>query len=119
MPMKKAIIFHNNACGTSRKVLNVLKELNFEIEIRDYIKNPPSIIELKEILSKAGLSAMDLLRKNNKIYKESFEGNAFTNDEWLIAISKNPSILERPIVIIENKAILARPADKIKELFRH
>ena len=116
MPMKKAIIFHNNSCGTSRNVLTFLKELNFEIEIRDYIKYPPSIAELKEILSKAGLNAVDLLRKKDKIYKGYFEGSAFTNDEWLLTISKNPSILERPIVIIGNKAILARPADKIKEL---
>lgn len=115
--MKKAIIFHNNVCSTSRNVLDILKENSFEITIRDYIKNPPSITELNEVLSKSGLNAVDILRKKDKVYKEFFEGKTLTNDEWLIAISENPSILERPIVIIDNKAVLARPIEKVKDLF--
>lgn len=115
--MKKAIIFHNNVCSTSRNVLDILKENSCEITIRDYIKNPPSIAELKEILSKSGLNAVDILRKKDKVFKESFEDKHLSNEEWLMAISENPTILERPIVIIDDKAVLARPIDKVKELF--
>lgn len=115
--MKKAVIFHNNVCSTSRNVLDILKENQFEIEIRNYIHNPPSVDELKDILQKSGLEATALLRKKDKVFKESFEDKHLSNEEWLQAISENPSILERPIVIIDNKAVLARPIDKVKELF--
>lgn len=115
--MKKAVIFHNNVCSTSRNVLDILKENQFEVEIRNYIQNPPSVDELKEILSKSGLNATDILRKKDKVFKESFEDKNLSNEEWVEAISENPSILERPIVIIGNKAVLARPIDKVKELF--
>jgi arsenate reductase len=114
--MKKAVIFHNNVCSTSRNVLDILKENQFEIEIRNYIQNPPSVDELKDILKKAGLDATALLRKKDKVFKESFEDKHLSNEEWLQAISENPSILERPIVIVDNKAVLARPIDKVKEL---
>lgn len=115
--MKKAVIFHNNACSTSRSVLDILKENQFEVEIRNYIQNPPSVDELKDILKKSGLEATALLRKKDKVFKESFEDKHLSNEEWVEAISENPSILERPIVIIGNKAVLARPIDKVKELF--
>jgi arsenate reductase len=115
--MKKAVIFHNNVCSTSRNVLDILKENQFETEIRNYIQNPPSVDELKDILQKSGLDATALLRKKDKVFKESFEDKHLSNEEWLQAISENPSILERPIVIIDNKAVLARPIDKAKELF--
>jgi arsenate reductase len=115
--MKKAVIFHNNVCSTSRNVLDILKEKQFEIEIRNYIQNPPSVDELKDILQKSGLEATALLRKKDKVFKESFEDKHLSNEEWLQAISENPSILERPIVIIGNKAVLARPIDKVKEIF--
>ena len=114
--MKKAVIFHNNVCSTSRNVLDILKENQFEIEIRNYIQNPPSVDELKDILQKSGLDATALLRKKDKVFKESFEDKHLSNEEWLEAISEKPSILERPIVIIGNKAVLARPIDKVKEL---
>jgi arsenate reductase len=114
--MKKAVIFHNNVCSTSRNVLDILKENQFEIEIRNYIQNPPSVDELKDILQKSGLEATALLRKKDKVFKESFEDKHLSNEEWLEAISEKPSILERPIVIIGNKAVLARPIDKVKEL---
>jgi arsenate reductase len=115
--MKKAVIFHNNVCSTSRNVLDILKENQFEVEIRNYIQNPPSVDELKDILQKSGLDATALLRKKDKVFKESFEDKHLSNEEWLQAISENPSILERPIVIVDNKAVLARPIDKVKELF--
>ena len=115
--MRKAIIFHNNVCSTSRNVLDILKENHFDVEIRNYIQNPPSVDELKDILKKSELEATALLRKKDKVYKESFEDKHLSNEEWLQAISENPSILERPIVIIGNKAVLARPIHKVKELF--
>lgn len=115
--MKKAVIFHNNVCSTSRNVLDILKENQFEVEIRNYIQNPPSFDELKDILKKSGLEATALLRKKDKVFKESFEDKHLSNEEWLMAISENPSILERPIVIIDEKAVLARPIEKVKDLF--
>lgn len=115
--MKKAVIFHNNVCSTSRNVLDILKENQFEVEIRNYIQNPPSVDELKDILKKSGLEASALLRKKDKVFKEFFEDKHLSNEEWLMAISENPSILERPIVIIDEKAVLARPIEKVKDLF--
>ena len=99
-------IYHNSFCSKSRGCLAFLNEKNANVEIIDYLKNPPSIDEIKDILRKLNIPAIELVRKNEPIWKEN------KNIELLHAF---PKLIERPIVIDGEKAIIARPPEKILE----
>ncbi len=105
-------IWHNNLCSTSRKALDYLENLGYEITIRLYLNEPPSETELEEVLKKMGEDAQFILRKKDKVFQEKFADKNLSNSEWIQAMHKNPSIIERPIVISDKKAWLARPFDK-------
>ena len=118
---EKIIIWHNPRCRKSREGLAAVGEIaeqkGLEIEIRKYLDNPPTPGELKKVLKMAGLSPWDILRKQEKIWKENFKGKDLSDDELIQIMSQYPKLIERPLVIYGNKAVLARPADKVKELF--
>jgi arsenate reductase (glutaredoxin) len=106
------IIWHYSGCGTSKKVLDFLRSQNDSLTIREYQKNPPTVSELELLLNKMGISAEDILRKKDNVFKELFSNVTFSNQEWLEAMHQHPSIIERPIVVSDSKAWLARPADE-------
>lgn len=108
----KITIWHNNVCSTSRKALSHLENLGYEICIRPYLTDAPSEDELVEVLKKLGEEAPFILRKKDKVFLEKFADKNFSNKEWINAMHNNPSIIERPIVISDKKAWLARPFEK-------
>lgn len=110
-------IWHHSKCSTSKKVLTFLEGTGKNIIIRDYLAHPPSIQELKKVLKMMGQQPEYILRKKNKVYQELFADKNLTGDACLDAMEKHPSIIERPIVIVENKAYLARPFDEFVTLF--
>ena len=109
-------ILHNPRCAKSRAGLKFLQEKGIEHEIIKYLDNPPSADEFKEILKKMGARPIDVLRKNEKIFKENYKGKELTDDEWIGIMVNNPKLIERPIVINGDKAVLGRPAEKIGEV---
>ncbi len=109
-------IYHNPRCGKSRQTLKIIEEHHIHPEIIKYLETPPSRQELKDIISKLGIKAEALVRKNEKIYKEQFKGNEFSEDEWIQAMVDYPILIERPIVIKGARAILGRPPENVKEL---
>jgi len=109
-------ILHNPRCSKSRKALEILKEKNVNPEIVLYLNETPTIDDLKMILQKLNIKPEELLRKNESIYKEQFKGLTFNDDEWIKVMIENPKLIERPIVINGNKAIIARPPEKVLEL---
>ena len=109
-------IYHNSRCSKSRQGLQLLKEAGASPEIIDYIKNPLTAGEIKEILAKLNIPAIDLVRKNEAIWKEQFKGKELSDDEIIKAMSDYPKLIERPIVVKDNKAVIGRPAEKIKSL---
>ncbi len=117
----KVVIWHNPRCRKSREGLKMLEELAVQkgltIEIRKYLEYPPSAEELKRILEMMGVSPEDVLRKQEKIWKERFKGKEFSNDELIKIMSENPKLIERPIIIYKDKAVLGRPAENVKKLF--
>jgi len=119
--MEKAIIWHNPRCRKSREGLKVLEEIakerGIDIEIRKYLDNPPSAEELKKVLKMMGAGPRDILRTGEKIWKENFKGRNLTDDELIRIMTEHPKLIERPVVIYGNKAVLGRPAEKIKSLF--
>lgn len=109
-------IYHNPRCKTSRAVLNELLKKNPDTEIIEYLKSIPSVEELKILLAKLNLKPADILRKEEKIFKEKFKGKNFTDDEWIKIIREYPVLIQRPIVVRKNKAIICRPADRLNEI---
>lgn len=109
-------IYHNNRCSKSREGLCFLKDKNLEIEVINYMQNPPSIEELKEIIQLLNIKPIELVRTKEVIWREQFKDKNLTDDEIVDAMSRFPQLIERPIVINNNKAVLARPSDKINEI---
>jgi arsenate reductase len=113
----KLIIWHNNVCSTSRKVLDYLQNQGHEVSVRNYLTEAPSIGELQQVLEKLDHEAPYLLRKKDKVFQEKFADKTLSNPEWIQAMHENPSIIERPIVISDKKAWLVRPFDKWEKEF--
>jgi arsenate reductase len=110
-------IYHNPKCSKSRQTLQIIHEANKEVEIIEYLKTPPTFEELKSLIEMLGISPEQLLRKNEEIYKEQFKGKSYTNDEWIKIMAENPKLIERPIVVEGNKAVLGRPPENVSNLF--
>jgi len=109
-------IYHNPRCSKSRETLQILKENGIEAEIVEYLKDMPTEAELKKILAQLNLNAVDILRKGESVFKENFKGKELSNDEWIKAMVEHPKLMERPIVVKGNKAVLGRPPQKVLEL---
>lgn len=110
--MEDIIIWHNKTCSTSRKALELLQEHFKNTHVREYLKNPPSIAEIANVLKMMGEKPEYILREKDKVFQELFADKKLSYKEWIIAMSKHPSIIERPIIIIDKKAYLARPFDE-------
>jgi arsenate reductase len=114
--VNKVSIYHNPRCGKSREALKLLQEIGCEIEIIEYLKKTPSKKDLKMILDKLGIKAIDLVRKKEDIFLKKFKNKTFTNDEWIQIMIENPILIERPIVIDGYKAVVGRPPDVVIDL---
>ncbi len=109
-------IYHNPRCRKSREGLAYLEESgqNFE-EIR-YLDNPINKEELLAVIEKLNISPLELVRKSESIWKENYKGKTLSNDEIVEAMVRFPKLIERPIVISGEKAVIARPAEKIEKI---
>lgn len=109
-------IWHNPRCSKSRESLNLLKENGSEVEVREYLKNTPTKAEIEEILSLLNISPLQLIRKGEAIFKENFKGKELSDEEYIQAMVDYPKLIERPIVIKDNKAVIGRPPSLVLEL---
>ena len=114
--MSAITIFHNNRCSKSRCALQILKEEGENPDIRYYLKEAPSPGELKDLLKKLGMDAEEIVRKGEKLYKENYKNKSLTNQEWIQVLSEHPKLIERPIVIKGDKAVIGRPPENVKQL---
>ncbi|MCM4156058.1 arsenate reductase (glutaredoxin) [Gramella sp. AN32] len=109
-------IYHNPRCKKSREGLEVVKVSGKEYEVIEYLKVPIEEKKLKELLNKLGIGAIELVRTQEKIWKEEFKGKDFNNDELISILIKNPILIERPIITNNDKAVIGRPAEKIETI---
>ena len=109
-------IYHNNRCRKSREGLTILENSNKTFEVINYLDTPPSKKELKEILQMLGFNPIQLIRKNESIWKENFKNKELSDDDILNAMIEFPKLIERPIVVKGNKAVIGRPPENIKSL---
>jgi arsenate reductase len=113
----KATIYHNPMCGTSRKTLEILRDSGADIWVREYLKQPPSREELKNLYKRAGISPRDGLRAKEPLAAElGLTKPDATDDQILDAMIAHPILIERPIVETVNGVRLCRPQDKVREI---
>jgi len=114
--MSNVKIYHNPRCSKSRNALALLEEQGVEAEVIKYLEVPPSKTELKALLKMLGLSARELMRTKEPVYKE-LELKDISDEEVLIeAMIENPKLIERPIVVKDAKAAIGRPLENIVAL---
>ena len=113
----KATIYHNPMCGTSRKTLDILRDSGCDVWIREYLKEPPSRDELKQLYDQAGITPREGLRAKEPVAEElGLTRPGVTDDEVLDAMVKHPVLIERPIVETANGVRLCRPQDEVREI---
>lgn len=110
-------IYHNKRCQKSRKALEIIQNQTNKFEVIEYLKNPLSAKELTSILIKLKLEPIDLVRKNEIIWKEKYNGKKLANTEIINIMLSNPQLIQRPIIINKNKAIIGRDIKKVMGLF--
>jgi len=110
-------IYHNPRCRISRKVLDEIKLTDAAFEIKEYLKEIPTVKELKVLLMKLHMTPLQIVRQNEEIFKKKFKGKNFSDEEWLQIIHENPVLIERPIVVKKNKAVICRSPEKFNESF--
>lgn len=111
----KATIFHNPACGTSRKTLDILRESGADVTVVEYLKNPPNRAELERLYSRAGISVKEGLRAKEPLAAELALETA-SDDAILDAMVAHPILINRPLVETEKGVRLARPQDVVREI---
>ncbi|WP_369998225.1 arsenate reductase (glutaredoxin) [Winogradskyella sp.] len=106
-------IYHNPRCSKSRQGLAIVEASGKEFEVVKYLEDELSVEQLSTIISKLGIKPIDLVRKNEAIWKSDYKGKTLTDKQIIDAMIKHPKLIERPIVINKNKAVVGRPPESI------
>lgn len=108
-------VYHNSRCGKSREAIALLENSGKEFEIIKYLENPPSAEQIIDLLKKLKYEPIDLVRQKESIWVENFKGKDLTNEDIIKALAENPILIERPIIVLEEKAIIARPVERLND----
>ena len=114
--MSAFTIYHNPRCSKSRNTLALLEEKGIEPDIVLYLETPPDAARLRELLGKLGLAAADLVRRGEAEYKACGLGRDSTEDDIVAAMAAHPKLIERPIVVCGERAVLGRPPENVLDL---
>ena len=110
-------IWHNPRCATSRRVLQMIRNKGIEPHVVEYLKTPPSAKEIKAVLAKLKIGGRDLLRKKEPAYrKEGLDDDRLSDSAAIRAMTDNPVLIERPVVLAGRRAVLARPPERVFEV---
>ena len=115
--MGKILIYHNPRWGKSRESVQILNKLGVEYEIVDYLNNPPSVDELQSLAKKLGIKARDFIRIKETVFKELNLQPHLDDEHFMFQkMSENPKLIERPIIVKGERAVLGRPPNKVEKL---
>jgi arsenate reductase len=109
-------IYHNPRCSKSRETLQLIEESGTKVEVVEYLNTIPSKEELTQLFALLGIRPEQLIRKGEEVYKEHFKGKELSDAEWIEAMVTYPKLIERPIVVKGNKAVLGRPPQNVLDL---
>jgi arsenate reductase (glutaredoxin) len=117
MSSEKLVIYHNPRCSKSRETLQILQQHECAPEIIDYLEEPPTADELRRLVSLLGVSARNLLRTTEAVYRDAdLDDDSLSEDEIIEAICEFPALLQRPIVVSGKRAVIGRPPVKVLDL---
>lgn len=108
--------YHNNRCSKSRSGLKLLEDSGKEFQVINYLDNVPTEQELKEIITLLGINPIDLVRKNEAIWKDNFKDKNLSDNEIVRVMVENPKLIERPIIINGKQAVIGRPTENIMSI---
>ncbi|WP_456430394.1 arsenate reductase (glutaredoxin) [Nitratifractor sp.] len=110
------VVWHNPRCSKSRNAIKYLDEKGVRYTVRRYLEDVPSKEELREVLKKLGISPRELMRGKEKLYRELGLKNVEDDEKLIEAMAEHPRLIERPIVLYGDKAVVARPETKIDDI---
>ena len=112
--MQAVTVYHNPRCSKSRAVLALLEENDIEADVIDYIESPPDVATLKSLVKKLGVELRDILRRNEPEYDELGLDDMTLNEAIVLdLVSRHPQLIQRPIIVQGDKAIIGRPPENV------
>ncbi|MDT0678252.1 arsenate reductase (glutaredoxin) [Autumnicola musiva] len=109
-------IYHNTRCKKSREGLELVKNSGEDYRVREYLKVPLTEEEISALINKMNISPIQLVRKNEKIWKENYKDKDLSDRELIAVMAKHPKLIERPVVENEQNAVIGRPTSDIEEV---
>jgi arsenate reductase len=107
------VLYHNPRCSKSRSALALLEEKGVAPIVVEYLKTPPTAAELRALVKKLGIKPEALVRTGEDLYKSEFKGKALSDGQWIDALAAHPILIERPIAIRGERAVVGRPPEKV------
>ena len=111
-------ILHNSRCSKSREALQYLEDQKIDFEFINIIQNPLSEEEIASVLQKLGIKAEDLVRKGDALFKEKYAGQELNEEDWINVLVDNPTLIQRPIVVKDDKAVIGRPLENVIDFLK-
>jgi polyphosphate kinase len=109
-------IYYNPRCARSRETLKYLESKNYELEIRKYITEGLTEKEVGELAEKTGKKPFELVRTQDKIYQDKYKGKTLSHEQWISLLAENPQMMQRPLVVNGNRAVLAIPPETVESI---
>ena len=109
-------IYHNPRCSKSRQGKKIIESSGKEFKIVNYLENPPTAKEITELIKLLNITPIQLIRKGETVWKDNFKGKTLSDTEIIEAMANYPKLIERPIVINNNKAVIGRPTEIISSI---
>ena len=109
-------IYHNSQCSKSCGALELLQQNGINPQVIEYLNDVPSKEELTSLLIMLNLKPVQLIRTQELLFQEKFEGHSYTDEQWIDIMLQYPELIERPIVVKDSKAIIARPVEQVLDL---
>lgn len=116
MSKKTIRIYYNPRCSKCRDTAALVSERGYNLELVKYLDTPPGKEELRGLLLKLGIKPLALVRTGEDVFKQHYADRTLSDDEWLDALVAHPVLIERPIVVRDHRAVVARPPEKVLEL---
>ena len=114
--MKNITIWHNPRCSKSRQALALLEAAGVNPEVVKYLENPPAKTELEAALKKLQISPAELVRRGEAVFKTLMLSEKSSDQEWISAMVNNPILIERPVIMNDDLAVIGRPPENVREL---
>jgi arsenate reductase (glutaredoxin) len=114
--MSEFTLYHNPRCSKSRQALALLQAAGVQPQLIEYLQATPTAPQLREVVRKLGIGAGELVRKNEEVYEAQYAGKALSEDQWIAAMIKDPILIERPILIRGERAVIGRPPERVRAL---